>query len=187
LNSPKSEKPERTDRLERLWAPYRQSYIVSDERKKVADPFLEIPKLEDREGLIVARGTTCYAVMNKFPYNAGHLLVVPYRKVANLEDLTDDEFGELMEWARVAVRVIKEVSSPDAMNVGFNLGRASGGSVGEHLHLHIVPRWSGDSNFMTIIDATKVLPQTLQQTRDLLAKVWNDAEWAPGHVVVGKE
>lgn len=175
------------DRLERLWTPYRQSYIVSDDRKKVSDPFVVIPEMEDREGLIVARGTTCYAVINKFPYNAGHLLLVPYRKVADLEELTIDEYRELMDWARVAIRVIKTVSSPDALNVGFNLGRASGGSVGEHLHLHVVPRWSGDSNFMTIIDATKVLPQTLQQTRDILARVWHDADWAPGDVVLGEE
>ena len=180
-----SHKGSRPDFLERLWAPYRQSYIVSDGRKEVRDPFVVIPEMEDREGLIVARGTYVYAVLNKFPYNSGHLLVVPYRKVADLEDLSDDEYEELVNWARIAVRVIRSVSSPDAMNVGFNLGRASGGSVGEHLHLHIVPRWCGDANFMTIIDATKVLPQTLQHTRDILAEAWAAADWAPGEVVLG--
>ena len=99
-------------------------------------------------------------------------MVVPYRKVANLEDLTLVESSELMEFSRTAIRVLKTVSHPDAINWGCNLGRASGGSVGDHLHLHIVPRWSGDANFMTVIDGTKVLPQVLRETRRLLAEGW---------------
>lgn len=166
------------DRLQRLWAPYRSRYVAkaastSDES---SDPFLEIPKLDDEDGLVIARGETVYAVCNLYPYNAGHLMVVPYRKVAELEALTEAETAELMVFAKRAVRTLKHVSRPEAINVGLNLGKAAGGSVGEHLHLHVVPRWAGDSNFMTVIGGTKVLPQLLRDTRALLAKGWLEVE-----------
>ena len=169
------------DRLVRLWAPYRSSYIASAPRSsKSNDPFLEIPKLSDEDGLIIARGTRVYAVLNLYPYNAGHLMVVPYRKVAELEALDDEETTELMAFAKHAVKTLKHVSNPEAINVGLNLGKASGGSVGDHLHLHVVPRWSGDSNFMTVLSGTKVLPQLLQETRELLAQGWREVEQGEG-------
>lgn len=160
------------DRLERLWAPYRMAYIA----QRSEDPFVEAPKGSDEDGLIIARGETVYALLNLFPYNVGHLMVVPYRKESELENLTEEESHELMAFAQKAVRVLKRVSRPEAINVGFNLGRASGGSVGDHLHLHVVPRWPGDSNFMTVLDGTKVLPQLLQDTRRVLAEGWRDME-----------
>ncbi|WP_239088642.1 HIT family protein [Corynebacterium macginleyi] len=160
------------DRLQRLWAPYRMAYIV----RRSEDPFLEAPQGSDEDGLIIARGKTVYALLNLFPYNAGHLMVVPYRKEAELENLTEEESLELMSFAQKAVRVLKRVSQPEAINVGLNLGRASGGSVGDHLHLHVVPRWPGDSNFMTVLDGTKVLPQLLQDTRRVLAEGWREME-----------
>lgn len=179
------------DRLVRLWAPYRMNYITNKvgneatskdsagarERK---NPFTEIPLMSDEDGLVVARGTYVYAVLNLFPYNSGHMMVVPYREEAHLENLTLEESRELMLFAQTAIKVLKKVSQPDAVNAGFNLGKASGGSVGQHLHMHIVPRWSGDSNFMTIVDGTKVLPQLLKDTRSLLAGAWADMEDAPG-------
>ena len=160
------------DRLERLWAPYRMAYIA----KRSKDPFVEAPQRSDEDGLIIARGKTVYALLNLFPYNAGHLMVVPYRKESQLENLTQEESQELMAFAQRAVRVLKRVSRPEAINVGLNLGRASGGSVGDHLHLHVVPRWPGDSNFMTVLDGTKVLPQLLQDTRRVLAEGWREME-----------
>ncbi|MDV2416232.1 HIT domain-containing protein [Corynebacterium tuberculostearicum] len=160
------------DRLERLWAPYRMAYIA----KRSKDPFVEAPQRSDEDGLIIARGETVYALLNLFPYNAGHLMVVPYRKESQLENLTQEESQELMAFAQKAVRVLKRVSRPEAINVGLNLGRASGGSVGDHLHLHVVPRWPGDSNFMTVLDGTKVLPQLLQDTRRVLAEGWREME-----------
>ena len=160
------------DRLERLWAPYRMAYIA----KRSKDPFVEAPQGSDEEGLIIARGKSVYALLNLFPYNAGHLMVVPYRKESQLENLTQEESQELMAFAQKAVRVLKRVSRPEAINVGLNLGRASGGSVGDHLHLHVVPRWPGDSNFMTVLDGTKVLPQLLQDTRRVLAEGWREME-----------
>lgn len=160
------------DRLERLWAPYRMAYIA----KRSKDPFVEAPQGSDEDGLIIARGKSVYALLNLFPYNAGHLMVVPYRKESQLENLTQEESQELMAFAQNAVRVLKRVSHPEAINVGLNLGRASGGSVGDHLHLHVVPRWPGDSNFMTVLDGTKVLPQLLQDTRRVLAEGWREME-----------
>ncbi|MEJ5996875.1 HIT family protein [Corynebacterium sp. H130] len=169
------------DRLERLWAPYRMNYIATKPSSaKSKDPFLDIPQMSDEEGLIVARGETVYCLLNLFPYNSGHCMVVPYRKVANLEDLTEAESAELMLFAQTAVKVIKKVSSPDAFNVGFNLGKASGGSIGDHLHLHVVPRWAGDANFMTVLGGTKVLPQLLKDTRSLLAAAWAEDSSLPG-------
>ena len=160
------------DRLERLWAPYRMAYIA----KRSKDPFVEAPKGSDEDGLIIARGKSVYALLNLFPYNAGHLMVVPYRKESQLENLTQEDSQELLAFAQKAVRVLKRVSRPEAINVGLNLGRASGGSVGDHLHLHVVPRWPGDSNFMTVLDGTKVLPQLLQDTRRVLAEGWREME-----------
>lgn len=136
------------------------------------DPFLAAPEQSDEDALIIARGKSVYALLNLYPYNAGHLMVVPYRKVAELELLNDEETAELMAFAKLAVRTLKRVSRPEAINVGLNLGKASGGSVGDHLHLHVVPRWAGDSNFMTVIGGTKVLPQLLKDTRALLAQAW---------------
>ncbi|ALM78007.1 HIT family protein [Corynebacterium pseudotuberculosis] len=176
-----------SDGLERLWAPYRMSYIRNDGSGKqrnasdrITNPFIRIPELSDEEGLIVARGELVYCVLNLFPYNSGHMMVVPYRQERNLEDLTAAESTELFSFAQAAIKVLKSVSAPDAINLGFNLGKASGGSVGEHLHMHIVPRWTGDANFMTIIDGTKVLPQLLRDTRSLLAQAWDEMEGIPG-------
>ena len=172
------------DRLQRLWTPYRMSYIVGElekepaaagERKSSAGskrPFTDIPNLSDEDGLVVARGELVYAVLNLYPYNPGHLMVVPYRQVSELEDLTTDETNELMAFTQKAIRVMKGVSNPDGFNVGLNLGRSAGGSLAEHLHMHVVPRWSGDANFITVIGDTKVVPQLLSDTRALLADEW---------------
>jgi ATP adenylyltransferase len=135
-------------------------------------PFCHIPALDDRAGLVVARGEAVYAVLNKHPYNPGHLMVVPYRHVAELEDLTHDETHGLAELTRQAVVAVKAAASPHGFNVGLNLGGVAGGSLADHLHQHVVPRWGGDANFMTVIGDTKVMPQLMEQTRDVLAEAW---------------
>jgi len=164
------------DRLQRLWTPHRMSYIVETPRPRDTGrtnrPFTEIPAMSDEDGLVVARGELVYAVLNLYPYNPGHLMVVPYRRVAELEDLDHAESAELMAFTQQAIRVIKAVSNPDAFNVGLNLGKSAGGSLAEHLHMHVVPRWSGDANFITIVGETKVIPQLLRDTRALLAAEW---------------
>jgi ATP adenylyltransferase len=164
------------DRLQRLWTPYRMSYIVEAPVKhddaEQERPFSDIPTLPDEDGLIVARGENVYVVLNLYPYNPGHLMVVPYRRVSELEDLNDAESLELMAFTQKAISVIKAVSSPMGFNVGLNLGKVSGGSLAEHLHMHVVPRWVGDANFITVIGGTKMIPQLLRETRNLLAAEW---------------
>jgi ATP adenylyltransferase len=164
------------DHLQRLWTPYRMTYLAEapmerDEAER-AQPFSEIPRLPDEDGLVVARGELVYAVLNLYPYNPGHLMVVPYRRVSELEDLTEAESAELMAFTQKAIRVIKSVSRPHGFNVGLNLGTSAGGSLAEHLHVHVVPRWGGDANFITIIGGSKVIPQLLRETRRLLATEW---------------
>jgi len=139
-----------------------------------SQPFTYIPTLPDEDGLVVARGEQVYVVLNLYPYNPGHLMVVPYRQVSELEDLTASESAELMAFTQKAIRVIKSVSSPDGFNVGLNLGKSAGGSLAEHLHMHVVPRWAGDANFITIVGETKVIPQLLRDTRALLANEWTN-------------
>ncbi|OBB93460.1 HIT domain-containing protein [Mycobacterium sp. 852002-40037_SCH5390672] len=164
------------DHLQRLWTPYRMTYLAEAPTKrdngKTEEPFTDIPHLADEDGLVVARGELVYAVLNLYPYNPGHLMVVPYRRVSELEELTDPESAELMSFIQKAIRVIKNVSRPHGFNVGLNLGTSAGGSLAEHLHVHVVPRWGGDANFITIIGGSKVIPQLLRDTRQLLATEW---------------
>jgi ATP adenylyltransferase len=164
------------DHLQRLWTPYRMSYLAEAPLRRdnstQGQPFTDIPQLPDEDGLVVARGELVYAVLNLYPYNPGHLMIVPYRRVSELEDLTDNESAELMAFTQKAIRVIKAVSRPHGFNVGLNLGTSAGGSLAEHLHVHVVPRWSGDANFITIIGDSKVVPQLLRDTRQLLAAEW---------------
>jgi ATP adenylyltransferase len=166
------------DGLERLWTPYRMSYIRDGRPADGSEeqcPFCRIPTLDDGAALVVARGQETYVVLNLHPYNPGHLMVVTYRHVAGLDELTDAESGELMTMTQQAIRAIRSVSEPHGFNVGLNLGGQAGGSLADHLHQHVVPRWAGDANFITVVGGTKVLPQLLQDTRDLLAEAWKGA------------
>ncbi len=164
------------DHLQRLWTPYRMNYIAEAPLRRdnsgESRPFTDIPTLSDEDGLVVVRGELVYVVLNLYPYNPGHLMVVPYRRVSELEDLTDAESAELMAFTQKAIRVIKSVSNPMGFNVGLNLGKVSGGSLAEHLHMHVVPRWIGDANYITIIGGAKIIPQLLRETRQLLATEW---------------
>ncbi|HTK65747.1 MAG TPA: HIT domain-containing protein, partial [Pseudonocardia sp.] len=134
------------------------------------------PTLADEDGLVVARGEQVYVVLNLYPYNPGHLMVVPYRQVSELEDLTTGESAELMAFTQQAIRVIKKVSRPEGFNVGLNLGGVAGGSLADHLHQHIVPRWGGDANFIAVVGQTKVIPQLLSETRELLVSAWPERD-----------
>src|SRR5882724_9924654 len=164
------------DALQRLWTPHRMAYIRGADKPVGSDPngcpFCQIVDLPDEAALIVARGELVYAVLNLYPYNPGHLMVVPNRRVAELEDLTVAESAELMAFTQKSIRVMKSVSRPHGFNVGLNLGTAAGGSLAEHLHMHVVPRWGGDANFITIIGGAKIVPQLLRDTRELLATAW---------------
>src|SRR3954449_1281069 len=137
-------------------------------------PFCRAPGLAEAESLVVARGELVYAVLNLYPYNPGHLLVCPYRHVADYTDLTAAETVELAEFTRTAMRVIRAVSRPHGFNLGMNQGGVAGAGIAAHLHQHVVPRWGGDANFISVIGRTKVLPQVLTDTRVMLAKAWSE-------------
>lgn len=154
--------------MERLWAPWRMAYI----EKPATTPgciFCNKPKeADDREQLILFRGEHCFLIMNLFPYNNGHLMVAPYRHTADVVGLDDAEQAEMMKLTRYCVRVMKDAFRPDGFNIGMNLGKTAGAGIADHLHMHVVPRWDGDSNFMPVLAETKVLPDALFSTYDKL-------------------
>jgi ATP adenylyltransferase len=159
------------DAFERLYTPHRMAYIQG-EGKGGDCPFCRIQQLSDAEGLVVARGTCCFAVLNLYPYNSGHLMLVPNRHIALYDDLTSAETTELAEMTQRAIRALRHASGAQGFNVGMNLGGVAGAGIAEHLHQHVVPRWGGDTNFMPVVGHTKVLPQLLPETRELLASAW---------------
>jgi ATP adenylyltransferase len=164
------------DAWARLWAPHRLEYLRGENRpldsNDIACPFCAIPEKSDEEGLIVHRGKTAYVVMNLYPYNPGHLLVCAFRHVADLTDLREEERNEISALTAHAMKTIRKVSAPEGFNLGMNQGAISGAGVAAHIHQHVVPRWSGDANFMPIIGKTKVMPQLLHLTRDELSAAW---------------
>ena len=163
------------DGFERLWTPHRMAYIKGEGKPTDggADcPFCRIPGLPDDEGLVVARGAAVYAVLNLYPYNAGHLLVVPYRHVPDYTDLDLAETAELGEFTKRSMTAVRAVSGAQGFNIGMNQGAIAGAGIAAHLHQHVVPRWGGDTNFMPVVAQTRVLPQLLADSRDLLADAW---------------
>jgi ATP adenylyltransferase len=164
------------DAFERLWTPHRMAYILGENRPRGDDadgcPFCEIPKAGDEDGLVVARGEFAYAVLNLYPYNPGHLMICPFRHVADYPDLTADETLELGELTKRAMAALRAAAAPQGFNIGMNQGPVAGAGIAAHLHQHVVPRWGGDTNFMPVVGRTKVLPQLLGDTRALLAAAW---------------
>ena len=164
------------DGLERLWMPHRMAYIKGE--GKPADdgapecPFCQVPTLSDELGLVVARGAVVYAVLNLYPYNSGHLMVVPYRHIADYTELTAAETAELADFTKRSMTALRAASQAQGFNIGMNMGGVAGAGIAAHLHQHIVPRWGGDANFMPVVGRTKVLPQLLADTRVLLAGAW---------------
>lgn len=168
------------DAFGRLWTPHRMAYIKGEGKPASSDagqdcPFCRIPGQPDADGLVVARGQGVFAVLNLFPYNAGHLMVVPYRHVPDYPDLTTEEVAELGAFTQTAMRVLRQVSGPQGFNIGMNQGAVGGAGIAAHLHQHVVPRWGGDTNFMPVVARTRVLPQLLGDTRQLLAEAWPTA------------
>jgi len=171
----------RPDDLERLWTPYRMAYIRGE--NKPADdtagecPFCRIARDGDDDDrfLVVHRGETAYAVLNLYPYAAGHLMICPYRHVADYVATTYEETAEMAAMTKSAVHTLRTVSRAEGFNIGMNQGAAGGAGIAAHLHQHVVPRWVGDQNFMPVVGHTKALPQLLQDTRRLLAEAWVDS------------
>ncbi len=149
--------------MKQLWAPWRLEYIVSE--KEEGCIFCRFPSEDDDERrLILCRGRLAFVIMNAYPYSNGHLLVAPYRHVPSISELSDDENLELMQLTKKSIKVLSEVCSPDGFNVGMNIGTAAGAGIADHVHLHIVPRWNGDTNFMPVLADVKVIPEALQVT-----------------------
>jgi len=150
-----------------LWAPWRMAYIrkFSDEKRN-SKCFLcrAAEESDDEKNLVVFRGEFSFAILNRFPYNNGHLMIAPYRHIGSILDLSSGESGEIMKLLKLAVKALTEEYKPDGFNIGLNLGKAAGAGLEDHMHFHIVPRWIGDTNFMPVLSETKVIPESLEET-----------------------
>ncbi|HNQ74710.1 MAG TPA: HIT domain-containing protein [Verrucomicrobiota bacterium] len=150
--------------MDSLHAPWRIEYILSPKPRLDGSLFVTIAQSSDDEGnLVIARDRTCFALLNRYPYVGGHLMVVPYRQSPDLEGLTDDEVADLWKLVRRCVAVLKREMRPEGFNLGINLGQVAGAGIREHVHIHIVPRWNGDTNFMPVIAGVGVVPQALTE------------------------
>jgi len=155
--------------MEKLWAPWRMQYIKGLDKKEDGCIFCKKPSEDrDRDNLLLYRGKTCFVLMNLFPYNNGHLMVIPYRHSADITCLNDESGAELWRVIGLAKDALSKAFHPDAFNIGMNIGRVAGAGIDQHIHVHIVPRWSGDTNFMPVIGDTKVVSQGLLETYDAL-------------------
>ncbi len=166
------ENEQRLDTMQRLWTPWRMAYIRDPERKTTGCLFCALAcrgDQDDRDSLILHRGELAFVVLNAYPYNPGHLMVVPFRHVAGFDELSADELDEVGRLSQRAVRALKVASGPHAFNIGINVGGLAGAGIADHIHQHVVPRWGGDTNFMPVIGHTRVLPELLEETYDRLS------------------
>ena len=162
------------DGFERLWTPHRAAYVSGAAKPENTGkcPFCVAPSLSDAEALIVARGRACFALLNLYPYNSGHILVCTYRHVSLYTDLTDEERIEMGRMAARAMEALGEALRPAGFNLGINQGDVAGAGIAAHIHQHIVPRWLGDANFLPIVAQTKAIPAILADTRELVSEAW---------------
>jgi ATP adenylyltransferase len=156
--------------MDHLWSPWRLPYVTG-ERQDVGCVFCAALSGEEAS-LVVFRGTVCFVILNKYPYNNGHLLIVPNRHIASLTDATSDELDEMMALAQRSQAALTEAYNPHGMNMGINLGKPAGAGILDHLHMHVVPRWSGDTNYMTVVGQTRVLPEELSVTAERLRPIF---------------
>lgn len=159
--------------MRRLWTPWRMTYLVG-ERAECCVFCSKMGQNTDRENLILYRGQQTCVVMNLYPYNTGHLMIVPYGHVPTLEELTDEAGLEVMRLVRESLRILRETMHPDGFNMGANIGKSAGAGIHDHVHIHIVPRWEGDTNFMPIFSETRVMPEMLPDTYDRLKQRFDE-------------
>lgn len=157
--------------MQRLWAPWRMSYIKSSDKMHGCFLCDAIAK-RDEDSLIVHRSERVFVILNSYPYNTGHIMVAPYRHVGDIESLDDREALDLINTIKKSLKALEDVYKPQGYNIGLNIGRASGAGLEGHIHIHVVPRWSGDANFMPIVSETKVLPEDLRTTWARLRKAF---------------
>ncbi len=163
--------------MEKLWSPWRTQYIESfkDKKENSACIFCELAKLEvtDPNNLLINKNQHTFTVLNLYPYNNGHLMIVPYRHIGECEQLIDEENLEIMQMVQLAAKALKLVFKPDGFNIGANVGKVSGAGIEEHIHMHIVPRWSGDTNFMPVLGEVKVISQDLLSTKSKMLDAYS--------------
>lgn len=159
--------------MDRIWTPWRMKYIQENQPEDECIFCLAAKSNEDEENLVFHRGKHVFMILNRYPYTSGHVMSVPYAHEARLHNLTEAARGEMMELVSLSVQVLQSVYAPDGFNVGLNLGEMAGAGVADHLHTHIVPRWGGDTNFMTSVGGTRVLPETLSETYQRVKEAWD--------------
>ncbi|MDZ7731360.1 MAG: HIT domain-containing protein [Natrialbaceae archaeon] len=168
--------------MDQLFAPWRIEWVRRDDRTMDGEcVFCSLPRQDsDRENLVVARSDSAYVLLNNYPYNPGHLLVIPYVHEADYPSLSDDVLLDHSKLTQRALQALETALNPDGFNTGMNLGTAAGGSIGDHLHTHVVPRWSGDTNFMPIVDDTKVIVEALDATYDSIHEAFAEQQGTTG-------
>jgi ATP adenylyltransferase len=159
--------------MDRLWTPWRLNYVTVASHQPAGCVFCADRVQSNEDDLLVYRGESCFIILNLYPYNNGHLMVVPTRHVARLAELSAVELDEVMRFTRAAEMALEERYHPHGFNMGLNLGKSAGAGVADHLHMHIVPRWNGDTNFLTVVGETRVLPETLADTAAHLRPILN--------------
>lgn len=164
--------------MKQLWAPWRMTYLKGENPRADGCVFCEKLKCDDATEHVLYRGEHCYVALNRFPYNNGHMMVIPYTHTGALPDLDDATLLEMMQLVRHCLGFLGEVYGPQGFNVGMNLGSAAGAGVAEHVHLHIVPRWAGDANYMTVVGETRVIPESLDETYATFRACFDDLKGA---------
>lgn len=156
-----------------LYSPWRLQYILS--KKKEECIFCIRPSAEnDKKNFILYRSKSCFVIMNMFPYNNGHLMIVPFKHISSLEELSKDEISDLFITTQLSERILQKVYAPDGMNIGMNLGKAAGAGIDEHIHVHIVPRWNGDVNFMASVGGMRVIPESFERAYQQLKEQFDN-------------
>ena len=157
--------------MDYLWTPWRYHYVTGGESSTEC-VFCRAALSDDRESLIVHRGEHCFVILNRFPYTNGHVMIVPFEHASTLEGISDDAMVEMIRLARRTEKHLRELYRPDGMNMGLNIGRSAGAGVADHIHMHLLPRWFGDTNFMTVTAESRVLPEELPVTWERLRKAF---------------
>lgn len=164
--------------MNKLWSPWRSNYIQSFKQKSDEEQcvFCAAPRLDilDDESLVVYKSKLCYVMLNLYPYNSGHLLIIPYRHMSDLEDITEEEFSEITKLLTLSKKILTKTMKPHGFNIGANIGKAAGAGIDQHIHFHIVPRWNGDTNFMPTLGEVKVISQDLLETKRELIKAFEE-------------
>ncbi len=163
--------------MDKLWSPWRSNYIESFKEKKIENRCVfcsaKDEDIEEDNCLIVYKRKKCFVMLNLYPYNSGHLMVIPYRHLSDMNDLTAEEIAEIMDTVKMSMNCLGTIMKPQGFNFGANLGKAAGAGIDEHIHFHVVPRWNGDTNFMPALGQVKVISQDLLRTKNDLIKAFN--------------